>query len=252
MDNDQPPTVVPKAPLDFTSSVGASVLVGVAAALGIHGLQWLCGWGWGSLWNVLSTATLVSLGITPWMLAHEGHEIASAGFGATVGAALGVAYGWLTGGLLSGILFCTCVGTWSTWFAERRGLISRLAQSGVIVVTLTVGHLIGMLAPAKSDSARSTGSHSGSTPSPGAARTQADEIKKQWDLGAEIGAGYVRNGLPVNSRRIKAAEFYEDVLKLEDTLRLFRNRDDAPADIRHALDKMRARYDGFMSTCECE
>lgn len=136
-----------KAAHNITLSVGASVLVGTSAAVCLHAAQWLCGWGLGSLWSVLSSVVILSLGVIPWMLDHEGHKSAAAGFGAWVGVALGVAYGWFTGGLLSGVLFCTSVSTWAAWLAERKGLTTKVAQVGAVAAALSGFYVVGMLSP---------------------------------------------------------------------------------------------------------
>jgi hypothetical protein len=140
-----------KATPNLTSPVGASVLVAIAAAVCLHTLQWLCGWGLGSLWGLLSTIVILTLGIIPWMLDYEGHKSAAAGFGAGVGAALGIAYGWFSGGLLSGVLFCTSISTWAAWLAERKGLTRKVAQVGTVAAALTGFHAVGMLSPATSE-----------------------------------------------------------------------------------------------------
>lgn len=132
---------------DFTTTVGASVLVGVAGGVVLHSVQWLCGWGWGSLWGLLSSCVMLTLGVIPWMLADEGIKSPAAVFGAGLGAALGVAYGWFTGGMLSGILFCTCVGAWAAWLSERKGLATKAAQLGAVSAALTGLHFLGMLTP---------------------------------------------------------------------------------------------------------
>ena len=131
----------------FFRTVGASVLVAVVATIGLHGLQWFFGWGWGSLWAVLSSVVILSCGVVPWMLDYEGHKSPSAAFGAGVGAVLGAAYGWFTGGLLSGILFCTSVGTWGAWIGNIRGLTSKPAQAGIVACFLMAFHVFGMLPP---------------------------------------------------------------------------------------------------------
>lgn len=132
---------------DLMRSVGASVPIAAIGAVALHALQWLFGWGWGSLWAVGSTVVIVSCGILPWMRNYEGHRSPSAAFGAGVGAVLGVAYGWFTGGLLSGVLFCTSIGTWAAWLGNIRGLTSKAAQAAIVACTLTGFHVLGMLPP---------------------------------------------------------------------------------------------------------
>jgi len=119
----------------------------VVAAVALHALQWLLGWGWGSLWAVLSTVIVLWCGIRPWMRDEEGHKHTAALFGAGVGAILGVVYGWLTGGVLSGVLRCASVGTGAAWLGSIRGLTSNAAQAGVVACTLTAFHLLGVLPP---------------------------------------------------------------------------------------------------------
>lgn len=139
--------VPPSAKDTFVRTLGASALIAVATGIVLHTLQWLFGWGWGSLWSVLSTVVILSCGIFPWIRDHEGHKSPAAAFGAGVGAVLGAVYGWFTGGLLSGVLFCTSVGTWAAWLGNIRGLTSKAVQAGIVACTLTGFHVLGMLPP---------------------------------------------------------------------------------------------------------
>lgn len=173
---------------DFFTSVGASVLIAVVAAIALHALQWFFGWGWGSLWAVLSSVVILSCGIIPWMRDHDGHKSPAAALGAGVGAVLGAAYGWFTGGLLSGILFCTSVGTWAAWLGNIRGLTSKPAQAGIVACFLMAFHVFGMLPP------------SGRVEEAGADRPISDKEYEsiavgtgKWDVQDKIGFPFLKD-----------------------------------------------------------
>lgn len=81
---------------------------------------------------------------------------------------------------------------------------------------------------------------------------EAAEVQKEWELGAEIGANMASQGFPQKWRREKAESFWDDVRRGEEHLKRLEKlgRDDPEA--RFFVRKVRARYDGYMSTCECE
>jgi hypothetical protein len=140
---------------DFGAAVVASALIGTVAALCLHAVQWLCGWGLGSLSGVVSSSVLLALGVIPWVFDNEGQKKTAAAFGAAFGAVLGLAYGLASSGVMSGLLFFTSIGTWAAWLADAKGLTSRYSQAGVIVTVLAVFGFLGMLTP--TGSYRSTG-----------------------------------------------------------------------------------------------
>lgn len=133
---------------DFGTTLAASAFIGVALALCLHALQWLCGWGWGSLWAVLSSCVLLSLGITPWVQNSEGEKHSAAVFGGTLGGVLGLACGMVFGGLLLAPVIFASVGTWAAWLTQCKGISSRYAQVGAITVSLAAFGYLGMLTPA--------------------------------------------------------------------------------------------------------
>jgi len=147
-----------RQPSSNVSTAAASVVMAFAIAFCLHALQWLFGWGWGSLWGFVSSVVILSLGIIPWMHIHEGQKSSAARFGAQVGAVLGIGYGWLSGGLLSGLVFCTSAGTWAAWVAERKGLTTKVAQLGVVASALLCLQAFGLLLPTGTGSYHSSAS----------------------------------------------------------------------------------------------
>lgn len=190
---------------NISSSVAASFLVGAGAAVLLHAVQWLCGWGWGSLWGIASSVVILSLGTIPWMLDHEGIKSPAAAYGAGLGAALGVIYGWFAGSVLSGVVFCASIGTWGAWLAERKGVKTKVAQAGIVAACLTGFYLLGMTAPSSGSGSQWSPANrvSGSTTavqsqerqSRGAVAETASAYKKGWDYGkgtAEISVEQIK------------------------------------------------------------
>lgn len=189
---EQQEPVKPKSTHEFRRVVVLTVVLGAAAATGIHAMQWLLGWGVGSLWAVLSSVVILSCGLFPWIWDQDKPKRRAAAFGAALGVVLGAGYGWFTGGLLSGLLFCCGIGSWAAWFANLRGLTTQAAQAGVVASTLVAFHVFGMLPPSSSEraagsSALSSGTHD---------FRPRIETAKQIDIGTEWGAVVAAIGMP--------------------------------------------------------
>lgn len=172
----------PRTPPDLLTAVGTSFLVAVCAALLLHSAKWLCGWGWGSLWATLSSVIILTLGLIPWVLDHEGQKSPASGFGAAVGAIVGAVYGWLFGGLLSGLLFCTSIGTWAAWLAHKKGQKNKLAQIAVVAGSMVAFHAVGMLAPSM-PRATHAGSDSSEDSTDNSSEKEGDEANRDFQDG---------------------------------------------------------------------
>ena len=236
---------------DFYSSVGASVLIAVVATVALHATQWFVGWGWGSLWAVLSSVVILSCGILPWVRDHEGHKSAAAAFGAGVGGGLGAAYGWFSGGLLSGVLFCASIGTWAAWLGSIRGLTSKAAQAGIVAATLTGVHILGMLSPSAGLVVRGTGVAANEE---NTLRGKTDEYKQGWNTGTNLAGTYITT-IVINEQAVRqhgqvyATNVEKAKARLREVADEIENQRGGIANVESNQYYM-GHYEGFMSAAQ--